>query len=52
MAIECFEIKWTGLYTLDELKGKTEANDKGIYAIYKGREVYYIGKTTNFGART
>ena len=51
MAIECFEIKWTGFFSLDAIKGRTEANDKGIYAVYKGREIYYIGKSTNFGAR-
>lgn len=51
MNIECFEIKWTGFYSLDEVQSKTEARDKGIYAIYKGREIFYIGKSTKFGER-
>ena len=51
MAIECFEIKWTGFYSLDEIQSKTEARGKGIYAIYKGREIFYIGKSTKFGER-
>jgi hypothetical protein len=51
MAIECFEIKWTGPFTLESIQNKSEARAKGIYAIYKGREIYYIGKSINFGTR-
>ena len=51
MAIECFEIKWTGAYSLDAIQNKAEARDKGIYAVCKGREIYYIGKSTKFGER-
>ena len=51
MAIECFEIKWTGPYSLDEIKNKTEADDKGIYAIHKGKEIFYIGMSSKFGSR-
>jgi hypothetical protein len=51
MAIECFEIKWTGPFSLDSVQNKAEARDKGIYAVYKGRDIYYIGKSTNFGER-
>ena len=51
MAIECFEIKWKGPYSLDAIQNIAEARDKGIYAVHKGREVYYIGKSAKFGER-
>ena len=51
MAVECFEIKWTGPYTLDSIRGRTEAKEKGVYTVYKGHEVFYIGKSAEFGKR-
>jgi len=51
MAVECFQIKWTGPYSLDSIQSRAEAREKGIYAVHRGREIYYIGKSTKFGER-
>jgi predicted GIY-YIG superfamily endonuclease len=51
MAIECFEIKWTGPYSLDTVQSRIEARDKGVYAVHKAREIFYIGKSSEFGKR-
>ncbi|MFA5317604.1 MAG: hypothetical protein WC369_09310 [Dehalococcoidales bacterium] len=51
MEIECFEIKWTGPYSLSEIRNKIEASDKGIYAVHKGKDIFYIGMSSKFGRR-
>lgn len=51
MAIEVFEIKWTGSYSLSQFQNRIETRDKGVYAFYEHKEIFYIGKANVFGVR-
>jgi hypothetical protein len=53
--MECFEIKWTGPFHVEEVLNQPEARRKGVYYFYKKvssiNKPQYIGKAQNFGER-
>jgi len=53
MAIECFKIEWTKLFSFDKALLQPQAKRKGVYGLFKGKaqKLYYIGKSGTFGNR-
>jgi len=53
MAIECFEIRWTKLFSYEQAETQPEARDMGVYArvIGKARRIHYIGKSKDLSER-
>jgi len=55
MAIECFEIKWTKQYPFEKALTQPEANEGGVYALYRAKgntkNLHYIGKSKEFASR-
>jgi len=53
--MDCFKIDWSGFYSLNEAKNRPEANNLGLYAVYKPKSnrkfLWYIGKAKEIGAR-
>ena len=56
MSIECFEIRWTKLFPLEEVANQSEIDNKGIYirfVVTRGNKTpHYLGKSTDFRRRT
>jgi len=56
MTIECFEIRWTKPYPLEEVTKQDEVNEQGVYIRSKmsgGKMIpTYLGKSTDFRGRS
>ena len=56
MAIECFEIRWTKPFPLEEVTKQSEVNEEGVYVrskISRGKMMpTYLGKSTDFRERS
>jgi hypothetical protein len=56
MAIECFEIKWTKPFSLEDVANQTEVDNKGVYIRFivsrNKKTPHYLGKSTDFRERS
>jgi len=49
--MECFRIDWKGSYSLDKVQDIPEAKETGVYAVYRAKKPFYIGKSIELGRR-
>jgi hypothetical protein len=54
--MDCYKIEWKGFFSLDDAPNRPETKEDGVYAYYKAstkktNELWYIGKTKDFGRR-